>query len=235
MTSSITIDEHVVNQAITPLRLIFWGGLLCIFDFNLSQTFNGNGFKFDVLSDAVGTILIAAGVFRLSALPIHDQYKSKMKFVKVVAVIAVVDALQDHFIPPLLPLGYLAFNLFGVLNLAAIIVFCVAMRWFCEETRLLEASQSWGSTTLLFALIYVAPLGLLYLIGTLNMAQATSANFDFGPLAILALPLFAVPLIHLFMSTSRMKRAAAAWRPLSQPGDPTGLGPGLQPRLVRRR
>ena len=142
----------------------------------------------------------------------------------MVSVIAVVDALQDHFIPPLLPLGYLAFNLFGVLNLAAIIVFCVAMRWFCEKTNLLKASRSWSTTTMLFVLMYAVPLGLLYLIGTLNGAAATSANFDFGPFALLAIPLFAIPLIHLFMSTSRMKRAAesrvnhaAAWIPSSRP------------------
>ena len=73
MTSSVTIDESVVNQAITPLRLIFWGGLLCIFDFHLTQTTNGHGFKFDVLSDALGSILIAVGVFRLGAIPIHDR------------------------------------------------------------------------------------------------------------------------------------------------------------------
>ena len=61
MTSSVTIDEPVVNQAITPLRLIFWGGLLCIFDFHLTQITNDHGFKFDVLSDALGTILITVG------------------------------------------------------------------------------------------------------------------------------------------------------------------------------
>lgn len=204
MTSSITIDEPVVNQAITPLRLIFWGGLLCIFDFHLT----GQGFRFDVVSDVLGTLLIAVGVFRLGAIPIHDRYKSKMRFVKVVSVIGVLDALQDHFVPPLLPFGYLAFNLFGVLNLAAVIVFCIAMRWFCEETKLLEAAQSWSTTTVLFVLMYAVPLGLLYLIMTLNGATATPDNFDLGPFVLLALPLFAIPLIHVFVSTSRMKRAA---------------------------
>lgn len=33
------------RRAITPLRMIFWGGLLCIFDLTFTETTNGTGFK----------------------------------------------------------------------------------------------------------------------------------------------------------------------------------------------
>jgi hypothetical protein len=35
----LTADD--VRRAVKPLRLIFWGGLLCIFDFTFGQTTNG--------------------------------------------------------------------------------------------------------------------------------------------------------------------------------------------------
>lgn len=217
MTSYPTINEHPVNhlnppvsQAITPLRLIFWGGLLCIFDFTIGETANGQGFRFDILSDLVGTILIAIGIFRLGALPVHDRYASRMKFVKIISILAVLDAIQDHFVPPVFALDHLAFNLFGLLTLAAIVIFCIAMRWFCETANMIEASRSWSTTTVLFVAIYLIPLGLFYVLGSLASAAGASFDLDLGPVLLLVLPIFAIPLIHLFMSTSRMKRAAEA-------------------------
>lgn len=212
MTFDSTINGHVVNRAVTPLRLIFWGGLLCIFDFTIGETANGHGFRFDVLSDLLGTVLIAIAVFRLGALPVHDRYASRMKFVKIVSVLAVLDAIQDHFVPPVFALGHLAFNLFGLLTLAAIVIFCIAMRWFCETANMIQASRSWSTTTVLFVAIYLVPLGLLYVVGLLTSAAGASVNLD-GSFILLVLPIFAIPLIHLFISTSRMKRAAELWPP----------------------
>lgn len=202
------MNEHAVKQAITPLRMIFWGGLLCIFDFNFSQTTNGRGFKFDILNDALGAILIAVGVFRLSAAPVHSRYATVMKFVQVVSVLAVLDATRDHFIMPMPQAVYFILNLFGLVTLVAIVTFCVAMRWFCEEANLLEASRSWSVTTALFAIIYLLPLGLLYIITALTIVTGKSFNINLGPAGLLLLPVFAIPLIHLFVSTSRVKRDA---------------------------
>jgi hypothetical protein len=204
------MNEHTVGQAITPLRMIFWGGLLCIFDFNFSQTTNGQGFKFDILNDALGTILIAVGVFRLSAISVHGRNATVMKFVQVVSVLAVLDAIRDHFITTLPPVVHIALNLFGLITLVAIVAFCVAMRWFCEEAHLLEASRSWSVTTLLFVVIYLLLLGLLYVITAVAIASGTSFNINLGPAGLLLLPVFAIPIIHLFISTSRMKRAVEA-------------------------
>lgn len=40
------MNELAVRGAIGPLRMIFWSGLLCIFDVKMSQTTNGQGFQF---------------------------------------------------------------------------------------------------------------------------------------------------------------------------------------------
>ena len=204
------MNNDFVKEAVFPLRLIFWGGLLCIFDFTISQTSNGRGFKFDLLNDALGTILIAVGVFRLASIPVHHRYASLMRFVQIVSVLAVLDALRDHIVMPLPEPFAFALNLFGLVCLVAIIAFCVAMRWFCEAAKLPAAAQSWRVTTALFVVIYLLPLGLLHLAGLWAMVSGTTFNFDLGLAGLLLIPVFAIPVVHLFFSTSRMQRGADA-------------------------
>jgi hypothetical protein len=202
------IDEPSVRRAITPLRMIFWGGLLCIFDITFTQTTNGRGFKCDILDDTLGAILITVGVFKLSAIAVHGRYSTVMRFVQVVSVLAVLNTICAHFIMPLPPIVHVVLNLFALVTLLAIVAFCIAMRWFCMEGGLSAAAQSWNVTTWLFVLIYLFPLGLLYLVTAVAMALGQSFNINLGPAGLLLLPVFVVPVVHLFVSTSRMKRGA---------------------------
>jgi hypothetical protein len=188
--------------------MIFWGGLLCIFDITFTQTTNGRGFKCDILDDTLGAILIAVGVFKLSAIAVHGQYATVMRFVQVVSVLEVLNTIRAHFIMPLPPLVHIVLNLFGLVTLLAIVAFCIAMRWFCVEAGLSTAARSWNVTTWLFVLIYLLPLGLLYSVTAVAMASGQSFNIDLGPAGLLLLLVFAVPVVHLFVSTSRMKRGA---------------------------
>jgi hypothetical protein len=190
--------------------MIFWGGLLCVFDISFSQTTNGNGFTFDILNDALGTILIAVGVFRLAAIGVHSRYTNVMGFVQIVSILAVLNAIRAQFITPLPDAVQIALNLFAVITLVAIVAFCVAMRWFSEEADLPEATRSWSVTVTLFVVIYLVPLGSLYIMGAVAIASGTTFNIELGPAGLLLLAVFAIPLIHLFVSTSRMKRAAEA-------------------------
>ncbi len=210
-TEPMAYGNSPLKAAITPLRLVFCGGLLLVFDLQISQTVNGEGFKFDFLNDTVGAILIAVGVFRLAAIPIHLLYSQVMTFVKIVSVLAIVETAWAHVItkgvPEWLSIGL---SLLGFAEMVAIVCFCVAMRWACDRYGFLRPARSWRVTTILFVLIYLIPLGLFYLVAAVAIAMNESFSFDLGPLGLLLLPVFAVPLIHLFVSTSRMKREAEA-------------------------
>ncbi len=197
-----------VRQAITPLRMVFWGGILCVFDFTITSTQNGHGFKFDFLNDALGTFLIALGVSRLSGMSVHDRYAGAMRFVQIISVVAVLDAIREHFVMPLPPAASFLLSVLGFIYLVAVIVFCVAMRWFCEQARLHQSVASWRLTTVLFVVIYLVPLGLFYLAAAWAIATSNSFHINLGEGALLALPVFAIPLIHLFISTSRMQHEA---------------------------
>lgn len=205
---SPAMREHTVKKAVAPLQMIFWGGLLLIFDFNLFWVTNGEGFKFDLLNDVLASIMIAVGVSRLSALPVHDGYAQMMRFVKVVSVLAVLDAFRDQFIMQWPLIVYLALSVFGLVTLAAMVVFCIAMRRFCENANLPHAARSWSMTTTLFVVIYILPLAPFYIITALALLTGTGFDGALGVAMLLILPVFAIPLIHLFVSTSRMKRAA---------------------------
>jgi hypothetical protein len=208
------MTPHTVRQAVTPLRLVFWGGILCVFDvsFTQSTTVAGvtHGFRFDFLNDAVGAILIAAGVYRLGTFPVSGRYSAVMKFALVVSLLAIADAIRGHFIMPIPPAVQVADQVFGLVVLVTTIAFCIAMRWFCEAADLVEPARSWRVTTWLFVGIYLVPVGLLYLISIWSNLTGYPVNLNFGAAAVVLLPLFALPLVHLFISTSRMKRAAEA-------------------------
>ncbi len=198
----------MIIKAINPLRMIFWGGLLCLLDLSFGQTRNGTGFKFDILNDAVGALLIYAGVSNLSSLPVHDRYTTAMSFVKVVAALSILDALRAHFVTPY-PAPVLFFlQIFGFVTLAAMITFCVAMQWLSISAQLAQSEASWRTTTILFVAIYAIPLGISHVLSIFSMTAGKPFHINLGPAGLLLLPIFLIPIVHFFVSTSRMKNEA---------------------------
>jgi hypothetical protein len=152
--------------------------------------------------------MIAWGVFRLAGIDVHRRYAVVMSLLKPVVVLKILDTIRDHFILEWPPLVSFILLVFSIVCLVAVIAFCAAMRWFCEEVPLAEASRSWRTTTVLFVVIYCIPLGLFYSAAILAMLTGRSFQIDLGPIGLLLIPVFLIPVIHLFVSTSRMRRAA---------------------------
>ena len=116
-----------IRSIIFPLRLVFWGGLISVFDITFSQTVNGEGWKFDILNDFVGMLMITWGVFKLAEVNVHDRYRTAMLFVKVVAVLSCFDAFHAHFLYDIPPLISFLFSVLGVAAMIATVVFV----WLC--------------------------------------------------------------------------------------------------------
>jgi len=195
------VQARDIRKVITPLRLVFWGGIICVFDFR----FNG----FDIVNDVLGAILIACGVFGLGDFRIPGRYRSAMLFVKIVSILAVAEAINAHVryqIPR--PAAFLL-HLYGIAKMLATVVFCLAMRWLCTAAGLTKSERSWKTTTVLFALIYLAPFGLFHIVWIVCLITGKSFHFNIGPAILLVLIVFFAPLVHLFVSTSRMQREAA--------------------------
>ncbi|MGI9240699.1 MAG: hypothetical protein ACR2RV_07855 [Verrucomicrobiales bacterium] len=190
-----------IRRTIGPLRTIFWGGLICIFDLKINN--------FDLLHDLVGTIMIAWGVFALGGIKVHESYAKAMRFVQTVVALSCLTTLMDQFGYPRSSFISTLLSLLGTVEMIAIVVFCVAMRWLCIHAELVESTRSWRTTTLLFTFIYLIPLGLFYCAAAIAIATGNSFSIQLGPAGLLLLPVLFAPLVHLFVSTSRMKNEAA--------------------------
>ena len=195
------ISEFDVRSVIRPLRWIFWGALLWIIDIKIDHV--------DLANDFIASILVVMGVMRLARIDVSDRYRTVMGWVRAVAILSVpitcikmIASNFDQAITVLLTIVSLA-------QLAATVAFCVAMRWFCIEAGLKRSAESWRLTTIFFVTLFAGPLSLLY--GYILISQLTGMRWtlNVGTSVVLILLVLLVPIVHFFMSTSRMRREAA--------------------------
>ena len=185
-----------IADAVGPLRMVFWGGIICVFDLKINN--------FDLFHDSVGMLLIAIGVFKLSAYSDEDRFPSYMTFCKIVALCCCIEALPIQWPSEL----SFAFMLLGLAAMIATVLFCISMRQLCGEHQLDSAESSWRTTTTLFTVIYLIPLGLFYIAAFFAILTGSSFHINLGPFGLILIPVFFWPFIHLFISTSRMKSEA---------------------------
>ncbi|MEM7457136.1 MAG: hypothetical protein AAF456_22530 [Planctomycetota bacterium] len=197
------------TAAISALRFIFWGGLLCLLDIHFTQTssYNGveSGFRFDLLNDVFGMILIWLGVLGLSRFEVNASYAKEMSFIKMACLVGTIVAVDGHFLyedPTLIALLRVAA---GMVTLAATFLFCVSMKRFADTYGLPTSSRSWKTTRNLVLVLWVAPVGLSHTISILGLVTGSDTAFNLGLLALPILLMMLVPLVHIFISTSRMK------------------------------
>jgi hypothetical protein len=204
----MSLAPRDILTTITPLRLIFWGCLLCLIDVHSNWYLDGEVWKIDIVSDVIGALLIVWGVFRLSMLRVSGWYSAAMCFVLMVAGLAVPIALHDHFVydQPQWISG--ALQLAPVVSLIATVVFCMAMRRLCAAAGLAKSERSWKTTTLLIACINLIPLGLFYAAGAIATLRGETPAFQMPPSIALALIVLVIPVVHFFLSSSRMAREA---------------------------
>ena len=174
-------------------------------DFQFSSTSNGGGWRFDFLNDFVGMVTITWAVFRLARIKVEPCYAIAMGFLKIVAVLGCVKALHGHLIYDTPLLISLLINLQGFLAMAATVIFCVAMQWLSRYAGLERSAGSWRVTTILFIVVYLIPLGLFYLASLGAIATGQSFNLNLGIGGLVLIPVFLIPLVHFFVSTSRMR------------------------------
>lgn len=190
-----------VARAVRPLKMIFWGALLVVLDFRI------NGF--DLLNDTIGMILITIAVFSLAQIRVDDRYWTMMSFVRIMSAVALAKSVVVQ-IPMRGSTGMgVLLALTSLIGLIATMVFFAAMRRLCQSGGLSRSARSWTTTLTLFAVIYLIPMGLFYAIALFCMASGKSFSYH-EQWMILLIPVFLVPPIHMFVSTSRMKREAQA-------------------------
>jgi hypothetical protein len=152
-------------------------------------------------------LLITIGVGKLVGLQVSARYHSAMLFIFCMAILSLIKSVIIQFgsvdkgsIAILLLIG-------SLVSLVATVIFCGCMREICMKAGLESAGNSWKATRTLFIIIYLIPLGACYLIFLPYMIMGKTLHYN-GAWVLLLIPIFFFPLIHLFVSTSRMKRSA---------------------------
>jgi len=204
----MSISARDISAAITPLRLVFWGGLLCLIDVHSNWNIDGQVWKIDFISDAIGALGIAWGVFRLSMLRVEGWYRTAMTLVLAVASVAVLVAVHDHFVYDQPQWVSVALRLAPVVGLIATVVFCMAMRRLSTTAGLEHAERSWKVTTQLVVFISLIPLGVVHAADAVATLRGETSIFQLPSLLVTLAVAQIIPLAHFFVSTSRMAHEA---------------------------
>jgi hypothetical protein len=146
-----------------------------------------------------------------------------MAFVLVVAFLAILVAVHDHFVYDQPQWVSSVVQLAPVVGLTATVVFCMAMRRLSAATGLEQSAQSWKITTLLVAVISLIPLGLIHAAGAAATLNVETSTFELPNLLVAFVVAQIIPLVHFFLSTSKMAREAES---AANVAEHRGVAPG---------
>lgn len=203
-----------IHNAYRPLRLIAWGAAIVILDFSFSSTTTTNGevtsgFRFDVINDVVGMVLIFLGVNELARFRVDVRYGSILTFLKVVALAGCAYAAMNHFVFAYPPVLTLLVTILGIANLVAAYLFCVAMMQLSRHHQLAASHASWQTSWLLMAIFWIFPVGLLHLATLYSLVTGEIVRLNPGPFILVVLVLMLLPVIHAFVSIKTMMNESA--------------------------
>lgn len=164
------------TQVLRPLWLVFAGGL--IYWVTLGVVINSRGQNNWILhlsDQPIGALLIAVGVWRLGKVDIDREYMVLMRFILIVTILQVISTTATFFPVPRDPLIDLSRAVLGLASTAALLGFCTAMRWFCQDLGLQRSARGWIKTTIVFACACV-PLALFQFLGLLVVLKVAQVN-----------------------------------------------------------
>ena len=218
-------------RGIFPLRLVFWGGVLNVVDFEVDSDVG----RFDLFSDLAGNALILAGTWLLAQLRVDRTYRRGLLFGVVTAALGLAEEMLD-FAPASLRRSTQGFKeLVGLMEVIAVGVFALMMIRLARKAEIPDAVADWTRTFKWFLWCYVAPVALLSAAGILwQLAGAPTIAPPSFPMAFWValilgfLGMLLLPWIRLFQSTSRFREALRikAWGR----GLRAGLRPSPRPR-----
>ncbi len=198
-----------ILQAIKPLRMIFWGAVLILLNISCFWSLPGFRINLDIFNDLVGAILIAVGVTRLARLAVNHRYACFMRWAAVAAWLNLVpQALHSVVFAHPRPLSAML-SAIGLASMVGVFGFLWSMRILAQAAGLERSARSWTVTTILMQVFWVAPLSVLYSITAfVSITSQPEFDYDLGAGVVPVVALALLPLVHFFVSTSRMLRDA---------------------------
>jgi len=198
------VSVHDLRRAVVSLRLIFWGALIALIDVRI------NGF--DLLSDVAGLGLVSVGAWTLAGLRVDPVYRRGTLFAAVVALLSLLGTILEFAPREAFVRAY--GEAVGLLEIAALGVFCAMMVRLSRAAELPDVAADWTRTLKWFLWVYVGLVGLLraatalwLITGRPGVPIPSMHGSAWIALFMLFLGLLLVPWIRLFLSTNRLSYA----------------------------
>ena len=166
---------------------------------------------------------IAAGVFRLGRLRVHnpwnDHYGSVMKFLKLMAVLALIEAGAGHVVLPTSAALAVFPSVVRLAQVAGVFLLCMAVRWLCRAAGLRRSARLWQGVTFALVGLFCGPLAMYYAAEFWSRMAGSDAGLPPGPWRAGVSAVLAAPFAAVWLFSFRLEAEAAAARPETNPPD----------------
>jgi hypothetical protein len=191
------------------LWLIFAG--ILVYCIAIAITFSGQQSWRIYLSDQpIGAALIAIGVWQLGRVDIDREYTLTMRAILIFAILQIATTAVAFFPLSKDPLFQLFRSVLDLASTAAVVAFCIAMRWFCQDLALQRSARGWLKTTVVFCCACV-PLavsqfaGMLVVLKAIQIVPYSTAQQNLAGWFLLQILLIVAPPLAFLLSILQMR------------------------------
>ena len=196
--------KRMCEKIINPLRLIFWGGLFIIIDFNLTCHSTGGAVGIDLLNDTIGLILVTIGLLYLVFIEHNQKYDIVITIVAFISIFFCAGSILSTFYPSIIEKINKFILLIWFIEKVGLLLFCWSLKLLFDDDKMRFLYDRWSTLTILFIFFSILPSGTLLLLqNQLNLIKISMF------LSVLFLTLLQiVPLIYLLSTIKKIIKFA---------------------------
>ena len=211
-------DEAIFNKRkyekiIKALRLIFWGGLFIVIDFNLSCQLHSENIGMDVFNDSIGLILVSVGLLYLMFIEHNDKYDNIITIVTMISILYSIGSILLIFYPSLNEkLSNFTYLIWLIQNVG-LLLFCWSLKILFDDEEMKYLYNRWNTLFILFIFFSILPTGLLLVL------QSQINLYNINAFVSISMILFTilqiVPLVYLMLTINKIIQYAKSKVPNS--------------------
>jgi hypothetical protein len=195
-------ERRCLARAATPLWLVFWGTVFIVLSINLGIQIGDRRASVDILPDALGYLLVAAGTCLFSfGNYLWGPYELVMTVVMGLSIGGGIASIIGWVVPEALAFEGLSSIIATLLTLVGSVGFCICMSAFSDKYHLRSLSRRWSLLAVLALVCWSIPRIIVWL-----LFRATDPSGTPVPVGALLLVLGAVPLTYFGITMVRMAR-----------------------------
>jgi hypothetical protein len=162
-TRVILVEVVQFRRAVAALRLVFWGGLVTILEFQLSVKIGLQSRSVQLLPDFIGLAILLPGLFRLTWMKVTSLYEVLMSAVLGVCCAWALGSLFFTFRPDLVDRLDRISASFAPLAASITFIFALSMLLLSKSAGAQSSQAAWQRASLAVLTLVVLPNGVAWL------------------------------------------------------------------------